>query len=274
MKIKKKYRILILVLLILFSLSSFFKFQQKMFFHPWHDEDAYSELEQTEIAEKVIINNKLQGWLIHNSVKEKAPLLIFFGGNMQNSSNTCLNFINENKLKCFSDYNLLIIDYPGYGKSGGVPSDKSMFKMAIDTYNYVLTREDVDKEKICILGYSIGTGVATYLAAQKNVNGLILVAPYDEALSLYNNYLNIFHGPLKLLARYKFESLKYARDVKVSPLIFSSYDDEVINYNLSINLSKYFHDIYKMNVLENVGHNDYFKQEIVLNEIKEYLETR
>ena len=89
--------------------------------------------------------------------------------------------------------------------------------MAKEVYDYALTRKDVDKDKICVLGFSIGTGVATYLASERDIDGLILIAPYDKALSLYNNCLNIFHGPLKILARYKFESIKYAKDVKNSP---------------------------------------------------------
>lgn len=143
--------------------------------------------------------------------------------------------------------------------------------MAKEVYDYALTRKDVDKDKICVLGFSIGTGVATYLASERDIDGLILIAPYDKALSLYNNCLNIFHGPLKILARYKFESIKYAKDVKVSPLIFSSYDDEVIDYNLSVNLSNYFSNIYEFVTLDNVGHNEYFSQKIVLEKIKGYL---
>lgn len=105
--IKIKLRCFILILLILFSISSFFKLQQKMLFHPTHDEDAYKELEQIKIAEKININDKLYGWFIHNEeskLNEKAPLLIFFGGNMQNSSNTCVNLIKD--LKYFKGYNL------------------------------------------------------------------------------------------------------------------------------------------------------------------------
>ena len=78
--------------------------------------------------------------------------------------------------------------------------------------------------------------MATYVASQRNVNGLILVAPYDEALSLYNDTVNIFHGPLKLLARYKFNSIYYAQNVTVSPLIITSYDDEVISYKFHFHL--------------------------------------
>ena len=80
----------------------------------------------------------------------------------------------------------MIIDYPGYGLSDGKPSDKTMFDSALKVYDYANQLDCVDEDNIVVLGYSIGTGVATQVASQRNVNGLILVAPYDEALSLYN----------------------------------------------------------------------------------------
>lgn len=166
----------------------------------------------------------------------------------------------------------MIVDYPGYGLSEGKTSDKTMFNTALKAYDYATSLDYVDNNNIVVLGYSIGTGVSTYLASERTVNGLILVAPYDRALSLYNYYVNIFYGPLKLLARYKFDSISYAQKVNVTPLIITSYDDEVINYKLSLNLSRYFKYGSKILTLDNnVKHNDYFSQGEVLNSIYDYL---
>lgn len=248
------------------------------FFYPWHDEKSYNQLLNEKNFEEIRINNNgklLNGWIKYNTDQQQAPLLIFFGGNAQNSSNTCLNFLHTDKYKYFEGYNLMIIDYPGYGLSDGKPSDKTMFDSALKVYDYASQLDCVDEDNIVVLGYSIGTGVATYVASQRNVNGLILVAPYDEALSLYNDTVNIFHGPLKLLARYKFNSIYYAQNVTVSPLIITSYDDEVISYKFSLNLAKYFNNIDKTIVLNNnVKHNDYFSQEEVLINIYDYLKNR
>lgn len=200
--------------------------------------------------------------------------MIFFGGNSQNSSNTCINFLKNDTYKYFEGYNLMIIDYPGYGLSEGNPSDKTMFEAGLKIYDYAHTLNCVYTNNIVVLGYSIGTGVATYVASQRDVNGLILVAPYDEALSLYNDTCNIFHGPLKLLAKYKFKSISYAPEVKVAPLIFTSYADEVIDYNFTLNLVTYFNKVEQTIVLEDVTHNGYFSQEVVLNGIYDYLQER
>ena len=225
--------IFVIVALIFLLIFSLLYIQEGIFFTPWHDSKSYNALSQTENFEELNITNgnkKISGWIRYNVTKKPAPLLIYFGGNQQNSSNAFFNFLKTDSYKYFDGYNMIMADYPGYGLSDGKPSDKTMFESALKVYDYAYNLDYVDKNNIVILGYSIGTGVATYVASQRNVNGLMLIAPYDEALSLYNNAINIFHGPLKALAKYKFDSLYYSQSVTASPLIITSYDDEVINY--------------------------------------------
>ena len=279
--IKKKKLLIIFLIIILILITfiiSLFYIQPYVFFLPWHDEKSYTQLLNEESFEEIRIDNNgklLDGWIKYNTKQQQAPLLIFFGGNAQNSSNTCLNFLDTDKYEYFQGYNFMIVDYPRYGLSDGTPSDKTMFDSALKVYDYATNLECVDKNNTAVLGYSIGTGVATYVASQRNVNGLILIAPYDQALSLYNDNLNILYGPLKLLTRYKFDSIYYAQSVSVSPLIITSYDDEVINYRFSLNLAGYFNSVDDIVILDDgIKHNDYFLQEDVLKGIYNYLQEK
>lgn len=273
-KILKIFTLTIMVLLFI-CVISILSIQEDAFFHPWHDAQSYTELLKIQDFKEIKIDNDgklIHGWFYNNGkTGEEAPLLLFFGGNAQNSSNTCLSFLQSDIYQYFNGYNFMIVDYPSYGLSEGKISDITMFDTALKTYDYATQLEDVDEDKIVVMGYSIGTGVATYTASQRNVNGLILLSPYDEALSLYNDTLNIFHGPLKVLAKYKFKSIEYAPDVKVAPIIFTSYADEVINYNDSLNLANYFNEVEDIIILDKVKHAYYFSQEEVLNKINAYL---
>lgn len=276
---KKILKILlaILIVIMIIFVSVVLYIQPSFLFYNWHDEESYNKLLTEDKVEEIRIDNNgklLNGWLKYNTDKKQAPLVIFFGGNAQNSSNTCYSFLKNDIYQYFENYNVMIIDYPGYGLSEGTTSDKTMFNAALKIYDYATTLDSVDEDNIVVLGYSIGTGVATYLSSQRDVNGLILISPYDEALSLYNATFDIFHGPLKLLARYKFNSKDYAQNVTTSPLIITSYDDEVINYNLTLNLAKHFNSVDKTILLNNIKHNDYFLEQEVLTNIHDYLQNR
>lgn len=275
---KRKVIIIFLFILLVLIIATAFivLIQQSLFFYPNHNAEAHKILSEHTEFEEISIEYKkgehVYGWLKYNVDKEEqSPLLIFFGGNAQSASNTALFYLQNNIYKYYEGYNILMIDYPGYGLSEGTPSDKNMFDSALKIYDYIVDMKMVDKSNIVVMGFSIGTGVATYLSSQREVNGLILLAPYDRGLSLYNGALNIFHGPLKLLARYKFNSLEYAKDVTVKPLIAFSYDDEVISYQLAENLVNYFNETYKVVTLNNVKHNYIITNLVVLEEIQNYL---
>ena len=253
--------------------------QRYVFFYPWHDKDSYNTLKTNTSFQEITIESngqKLNGWLKYNTDKnKKSPLLIFFGGNMQNSSNAMLYFESSNKYNYFENYNVMMIDYPGYGLSKGGPSKDSLLKAGLNIYDYAKNQNYVDKNNITVLGYSIGSGVATYVASERNVSGLILIAPYDELISVYNSNFNIFYGPLRLLARYNFTSNNYAKNVKVPPLVITSYDDEVINYKFAEKLVKNFNKTYKFTTLDHqISHNSYFNYQHTLTDIHDYLQTR
>ncbi len=253
--------------------------QKYIFFHPWNDVSSYEQLKNFSNFEEVNIANNgknLNGWLYYNNPRwEESPLVIYFGGNVQNSSNTMSHFLNQWIFDYFEWYNILMMDYPWYGYSEWTIWEKAMFKAAMAIYEWAASQHDIDENNIIIMWYSIWTWVATYCAYMNKVNGLILIAPYDQALSLYNNAINIFHGPLKLLAKYKFDSLSYSKDIDTEVQIITSLDDEVIDYTLSQNLSNNFKNHKDIIILNNnVRHNDYFSQFIVLDTIKKYLSER
>ena len=78
-----------------------------------------------------------------------------------------------------------------------------------------------------------------------------------------------------MLAKYKFDSLSYSENIDVEVQVITSYDDEVINYKFSQNLSDNFKNHKDIIILDNnVMHADYFSQNVVLNTIREYLSER
>jgi dipeptidyl aminopeptidase/acylaminoacyl peptidase len=278
---RKNKKIIIIITIILMILVVLLigwnKFQEWIFFHPWNDVTSYQKLKKIDEFEEIKIKNDevdLSGWFWNIQMKdEKAPVVIFFAGNAQNSSNTLYKYyLSGNMKNVFGRYNLIIVDYPGYGMSRGKPSDDSMFVASNYVFDYVKKMDKVDENNIVIMGYSIGTGVASYCASTNDANGLILVAPYDKALSLYNDEIDSFHGSIASLAKYSFDSTTYAENVKEPTLIFTSKGDEVINYKHSLDLAGHFSELKDVIILDNVNHNGYFSENNVLNSITDFLE--
>jgi dienelactone hydrolase len=249
--------------------------QEKMFFYPSNSVQCFNILKSEKEFQEVSITARdgtpLKGWIRFNTEKKSAPLVLYFGGNGQNSSKTLYDFSTKGTFSSFTDYNVMMVDYRGYGYSGGTPSDAAMFSDALDVYDYAVKQPYTDKNRVIPIGYSIGTGVATYLASQRQTAGLVLVAPYYDGQSLCNSMLNIFHGPLSLLVRYKFDTKSFAPMVKAAPLIFTSKTDSVISFQQSEMLAQKFKSVYKFVYITGTDHDQYFSQKQTLEEIKSYL---
>ncbi len=78
---------------------------------------------------------------------------------------------------------MLLCEYRGYGRSGGVPEQAGITSDMIAFYDLLAKREDVDAARIYAHGRSLGAGVAAQLAAKRPAAGLILESPFKSAAS-------------------------------------------------------------------------------------------
>jgi len=263
--------------------------QEDMIFHPTHSEEAYNQLKQHKDFREIKISQHtsssfpsyttdftLRGWLKYNCYKnKKSPLVIMYGGNAQNSSSVFANYYNKQVFDYYQGYNVLMVDYPGYGKSDNkIHNQKDLFEKVLKVYDYASKQNYVDDKHIVIMGYSIGTGMASYVASQRDCDGLILLAPYDSFVNMYNNTLPLFYGPMKFLVKYNFNSIEYSKVIKTKPLIIASRDDKVIPYEQSENLAKSYKSIYKFVSLDSLSHGAILTNTTTLKYIKEYLSSK
>ena len=273
----KAWGIMLLIAAMIFIIAILL-LQKNMIFFPKFDEESYNILKDISDFYEVEISKEgrvIRGWLKKTSSEaSKGPLLIYCGGNAQNSSSTMLFLKNNHLFDYFANYNFLYVDYPEYGLSTGALTEKSVFETVLAAYDYGLTLDFVDTDNIVAMGYSIGTGPATYLASQRDIKKLILLAPYDELASLYNKKFNVFHGILKNLIRYKFTSYQYAEQISSPVLIITSHDDEVINYQYSKRLSEHFNNLENCIVLDGIRHSGYLTNESALESINKFLNEK
>ncbi|MBO4242072.1 MAG: hypothetical protein J5883_02195 [Clostridiales bacterium] len=267
----------VLGVLIIFS-SVIMVIAPMMLFPKNHDEDAYDEMVELAAAKDNTVEQiscgDLTGWRIcARNLREddKRPVILFFAGNGMNSSRTAELFMfDEPELYAplCSDYDFVYFDYPGYGTSAGEPTGDSLRQMALDVFDEVDSWSTTSS--IICFGYSIGTGPATYCASQKDADGLVLWAPYANSYDVYNNVMDVFHGPMKLLVLYKMNSEKYIKDVECPILIMASDTDEVIPYESSRALFASAGGSSDFMTISGIGHNDFWVNDKVIESTAEF----
>lgn len=177
----------------------------------------------------------------HNGSKA----LIYFGGNSEDVSRRLPHFSTV-----FPDHALFLLHYRGYGGSSGQPSEEALFSDAIALFDKV----HLEHQNIMVVGRSLGSGVAVYLASQRPVSRLILVTPYDSIQALAAQQFP--YVPVPWLLVDKFESWKYAKLVTAPTLIIAAEHDEVIPKASTESLLDHFHSgVASMTVVPDTSHN-------------------
>ncbi|MCR5529310.1 MAG: alpha/beta hydrolase [Saccharofermentans sp.] len=277
--IPSKVGVVVISLIIMFS-TVLINLAPIIVFPVNHDEAAYNELkrisenEESRVSE--IKTDDLTGWRISaKNVKDTDPrpvVLCFLGNGMNSSATTLMVYQdNESKYAPFTDdTDYVCIDYPGYGISGGVPTDSSIKEMALKVFDEVSSWSTTSE--VIAFGYSIGTGAAVYLASEREVAGLVVWAPYANSYDFFNNYLDIFHGPVKLLVRIKIDSDKYIKKVTCPIMIIASDKDEVIPYQSSRDLFAAANGSASDFVtVSGIGHNDFWRDDKVLTNTYDFI---
>ncbi|MEM7737466.1 MAG: alpha/beta fold hydrolase [Deinococcota bacterium] len=189
---------------------------------------------------------RVVSWLLLQDEPDR-PWLMYFHGN----GGTLPGYLSFTQTLYDLGVNVLMLEYRGYGESEGSPSEQGLYQDAQAAYDALIAR-DVQPEQIILYGFSLGTGVATYLASQVPVAGMILEAPYtslpDAARAAYGPLLPTF------LMRNRFESLARIEDINVPLLVMHASNDRVIPFEQGQTLFAAANDPKTFVTLEG-GHN-------------------
>lgn len=254
-----------------FSISVYYLVPYSLF-SPRFNEQAYNELQKVPDAEEINIETpggNISGWL-RKTQQGRAPLIIYYGGNGDNASDWIKRMPKRAAAKLAGRGNFVMVDYPGYGKSDGKPGDDTIREYSLAVYDAMSKRDDVDENKIILLGYSIGTGAAGYVASQRKPAGLILMAPYASGTDLINRFFPVFYGSLENLVSFRMPAAEYARKADVTALIFASPDDEIIGYNSSVKLSQAYDKCIFVKS-EGLRHDDFMDDTAVIGRASQYI---
>lgn len=183
--------------------------QDSLVFHPTPAVNT-SEQEITIEAEGAV----LRGWAV-NPGREHA--IIYFGGNAEQIEHSMPDF-----KALFTQHTLYFVNYRGYGGSTGTPSEEALFSDAELIYDTVAP----DHENVTVIGRSLGSGVAVYLASVRDIHQLILVTPFDCLAAVAQDRYPVF--PVELILKHRFDSAARAPGITTPTLVLIAGNDEDI----------------------------------------------
>jgi len=266
LNIKLLFKILVSILgsLYLIIIGLLYFNQESLFFHA-NKLDKNHQFTFLEKHEEVTIKTsddiKLHGLLF--KVLNSKGLVFYLHGNagtVDSWGNIASNFTHLG-------YDIFILDYRGFGKSEGeISSEEQLFSDISSAYNQL--KKQYKEENIIITGYSIGSGMAAYLASKNNPKSLILQAPYYCLEDLATEKFPIVPN---FVVKYKIPTFEYLKKIKSPIFIFHGYDDVVIPYENSLKLKSIFKPNDKLVSLEKQGHLGINDNEEFLFELKRIL---
>jgi len=131
-------------------------------------------------------------------------------------------------------YDVLMVDYRGFGKSTGRRTQKAVKRDMQVVYDKI--KEKVDEKFIILYGRSLGSGFAAKLASMNNPRMLILDAPYYSLRHVAKKFIPFM--PLSLLLKFPMPTYKWLKYVNCPIHIIHGTDDRLIPYKTSVRLSK------------------------------------
>jgi len=143
--------------------------------------------------------------------------LLYFGGNGEAVIHNAERFTVE-----FPDLTIYLFNYRGYGGSSGSPSETANYADAMALYDTIKSNHT----QVSVAGRSLGSGVATYLAANQPIHKLVLITPYDSVENVAKNNFRIF--PVRLLLKDKYNSALRATKINSDVLVIAAENDEII----------------------------------------------
>jgi hypothetical protein len=167
-------------------------------------------------------------------------------------------------------YDVIMVDYRGFGKSTGRRTQKAIKRDMQVVYNKI--KEKVSEKYIILYGRSMGSGFAAKLASMNSPRMLILDAPYYSLSKVAKKFIPFM--PLSLLIKFPMPTYKWLKYVNCPIHIIHGTDDRLIPYKTSVKLSKIKPELSKLYTVIGGGHKDLNNFESYHSMLEEIITSR
>jgi uncharacterized protein len=164
----------------------------------------------------------LDAWWV--PAEDARGVVLFFHGNAGNISHRVDYLQMFHRLR----YSTLIVDYRGYGKSSGTPSEGGTYRDAEAAWEHLLHARLARPQDIVVAGESLGAAVATWLAAEVSPRAVLLFSTFTSVPDLGAQVY--WFLPVRLLSRIDYDNLANLKRIRAPVFIAHSRDDDIVPF--------------------------------------------
>ena len=166
------------------------------------------------------------------SKKPSSKVMIFFHGNAEDIVSS-LNLIRM--VRRVLPIHVFSIEYQGYGVYEGSASAESIIEDADLLIEYIIKVHHRDPSDLIVFGRSIGSGPASYIAANHNIHSLILMSPFTSIRAMAKRYVG---SALKFLIAERFENANQLKNSRCPIFLIHGKKDDIVPYTHSVDMWK------------------------------------
>ena len=203
---------------------------------------------------------------LHFQVDEPKGVVIYLKGNTKSIKGWGKFAIDFTRL----DYEVIMMDYRGFGKSTGKRNVEAMKRDS--QFIYDIVKNEFSEEKIVVYGRSLGSGFAARLASKNNPRLLILTSPLYSLLRTIHRYLPFM--PAKPFLRYNLPTFQYLKNVRCPIKIIHGSDDRLVPIKTAVDLSEINPRLTRLYVILGAGHINVHQFEEYHRVMEEIFENR
>lgn len=231
--------------------------QEKFLFHPKKLDRDYKYPFTEKFAElNIPVNNEdtihLVKFFPNDSLRK--GVVIYYHGNEKN----IVRYEPFTGIFTKHGYEVWMMDYPGFGKSTGSITERKLYDYALQVQKLASTKFAPDST--IIYGKSLGTAIASYIAAHTKGKMLILETPYYSVPDLLSVYAPIY--PAKRMAKYEFPNYLHIQSVEEPIFIFEGTDDWVVPHKSAEKLIPLLKPADRFITIEGASHNNIYPLQV------------
>lgn len=228
-------RLAVLITLIVLIIVTGFVLKNRLIFHPTteiYELPSNYGLKYDELWVEIEPGLKVKVWRVHSPYQDmEAKTAIVLQGNSGNVSLMTTRLV----MLAYMGLTVFSADYPGYGQNEGSPTEEGAYKTAEALWN-LATQEGATQENILIFGFSIGGGVAGYLAEAHPPAALVLDSTFTKLSDVPATQYPFLRPYARLIVGDAFNTKARLANIRCPLLVLHSTEDEIVPYELGQDL--------------------------------------